>query len=67
MLKNEKSGCYSEYKFTLPFARECIARSGVPHAAKCGWHSLVHFVLEAKMEMSPMVLPHAVPQYIFVW
>jgi hypothetical protein len=24
----------------------CIARSGVPHAAKCARHSLVHFVIE---------------------
>jgi hypothetical protein len=36
------------------------ARSGVPHAAKCGRHSLVQFVLEAKMEMPP----RAVLQYI---
>jgi hypothetical protein len=34
-------------------ASQVIARSGVPHAAKCGRHSLVHFVLEAKMEMPP--------------
>jgi hypothetical protein len=30
-----------------------IARFGVPHAAKCGRHSLVHFVLKTKMDMPP--------------
>jgi hypothetical protein len=30
-----------------------MARSGVPHAAKSGRYSLVHFVLKTKMEMPP--------------
>jgi hypothetical protein len=30
-----------------------IARSGVPYAAKCGRHSLVHFVLVFNMNMPP--------------
>jgi hypothetical protein len=30
-----------------------IARSGVPHAAKFGRHSLVKFVLKTKIDMPP--------------
>jgi hypothetical protein len=45
---------------------EGMARSGIPHAVKCGRHSLVHFVLEAQVEMPPNILPRAVTQYIFV-
>jgi hypothetical protein len=41
----------------------CIARSGVPHAAKCGRHSLVHFVLI----FPPRFLRVRYLQYIFVW
>jgi hypothetical protein len=34
-------------------ASKHMARSGVPHAAKCGRHSLVHFEWESKVEMPP--------------
>jgi hypothetical protein len=37
----------------LHCAVQSIARSGAPHEANSGRHSLVHFVLRTKMEMPP--------------
>jgi hypothetical protein len=43
-------GCFLSVPTRILF----VARSGVPHAAKCGRHSAVHFVFKTKMEMLPI-------------
>jgi hypothetical protein len=41
--------------------------NGVPHAEKSGQHSVVHFVLKAKVANAAHIFPCAVLEYIFVW